>query len=668
MKGECEECDRQKLSLQRSAVNSERSLPSSDGVPSIVQDVLRTPGEPLEPTTRAFFEPRFGHDFSQVRVHTDGPAANSAKAVRARAYTSSHNIVFAAGEYSPQTESGRFLISHELTHVLQQRAGVQLPGNVGAVDDRYEQEADVAANQVVRGGSANVSYSIEPTTASSMLQRKKPAEETSEAGPPVTPTSEILYYNGTLTVLDQTEEVAIGDLVAGFNELKIEKNKVAGLDWPQIKNVLNVENKKITGYEIDKKVTILQASKRNSLGFTLWQVVKGNVPDPLPWGSELDMSRKLFGPPQTDALVTIRITPEGLASIELISETAATVPAQGQGGAEALLKSEFKVAEISDDGDAEWADDELDKVVAAFRLVPGADKSALAGIRLIKVRAIPDADAQFERPPGSAPVLRVANTTFVIDGRDRDASDFVGGTAQALPRSTQTILHEVGHAVADLPTRDLDDQLQVAVGQENAEKAKITDPSIATTAGLDSALAVVDALISKKHDLEITPATLAPFVQAAASTRTIYEDALKATQTAGTQAQDTQALAAAGSYLQNLLDHFDPVTLLRDYKAWLLSRGGWSPELDSLSRAQENWAKAAVDLAYARQRTRRVQEFVDLVEANKIKRFTLYSEANWPQKPGEFFAEAYSLFLTDPEFLENNYNLLYTFFKSGDFR
>jgi hypothetical protein len=91
--------------------------------PSLVHEVLRSPGRPLDPATRAFMEPRFGHDFSRVRVHTDGRAAESSRSIEARAYTAGADIVFGAGQYSPHTETGRHLLAHELTHVLQQRRG-----------------------------------------------------------------------------------------------------------------------------------------------------------------------------------------------------------------------------------------------------------------------------------------------------------------------------------------------------------------------------------------------------------------------------------------------------------------------------------------------------------------------------------------------------------------
>lgn len=92
--------------------------------PSIVHEVLRSPGRPLDPGTRAFMEPRFGYDFSRVRVHNDVAAAQSAREVDADAYTVGHHVVFADGLFAPGTHQGNRLLAHELTHVTQQSEGI----------------------------------------------------------------------------------------------------------------------------------------------------------------------------------------------------------------------------------------------------------------------------------------------------------------------------------------------------------------------------------------------------------------------------------------------------------------------------------------------------------------------------------------------------------------
>ncbi|MEK6300591.1 MAG: DUF4157 domain-containing protein [Acidobacteriota bacterium] len=172
--GECEECSRKQAPLQRFAANDNDVV----GAPPIVHDVLNSPGQPLDAATRIFMERRFSHDFSairsigkpegiprsgitvrphndrfehqaetaaekianqnntpleyqqaertgpdfsQVRIHAGPKAAESARAIGARAYTVSNSIVFGEGAYSPNSSTGRRLVAHELTHVIQQQ-------------------------------------------------------------------------------------------------------------------------------------------------------------------------------------------------------------------------------------------------------------------------------------------------------------------------------------------------------------------------------------------------------------------------------------------------------------------------------------------------------------------------------------------------------------------
>jgi hypothetical protein len=196
--GECEECKRKRMgTLQRAAI-----APAPDIAPPIVHDVLRSPGQPLNAETRAYMEPRFGHDFSgararggaasapteelhissaddpleseadqiahqvigppdaqrsqqafshapfdlsQVRIHTDAPAATSAQAVSALAYTVGSHIVFGAGQYAPQTSAGKRLLAHELTHVGQQNNGLYRCPDP-ATEQQFDQRASAIRN------------------------------------------------------------------------------------------------------------------------------------------------------------------------------------------------------------------------------------------------------------------------------------------------------------------------------------------------------------------------------------------------------------------------------------------------------------------------------------------------------------------------------------------
>src|SRR5205085_2612612 len=88
-----------------------------------VHEVLDAEGQPLDDEMRAFMEPRFGHDFSQVRVHTDERAVETAQAMNALAYTVGQDVVFGQGQYTPETTEGKRLLAHELTHTIQQAQG-----------------------------------------------------------------------------------------------------------------------------------------------------------------------------------------------------------------------------------------------------------------------------------------------------------------------------------------------------------------------------------------------------------------------------------------------------------------------------------------------------------------------------------------------------------------
>lgn len=112
-------------------------------------------GAPLDADTRADMESRFGHDFSDVRVHTDSRAHDSAKAVNAHAYTAGNNIVFQREHYAPGTDTGKRTLAHELTHVVQQRSGpvdgTPSGGGISLSDpgDRFERDAVANADRVM---------------------------------------------------------------------------------------------------------------------------------------------------------------------------------------------------------------------------------------------------------------------------------------------------------------------------------------------------------------------------------------------------------------------------------------------------------------------------------------------------------------------------------------
>ncbi len=146
--GTCGDCT-EKRRLQRTTVNGAKG---PGWAPPIVHDALRSQGRPLDDATRAYMEPRFGHDFSRVRVHSDDTAARSAAAVNATAYTVGQHIVLGGSAPSPDSREGRGLLAHELTHVLQQRNAVARsaePIEIGQAGNTHERDAEALSRAVV---------------------------------------------------------------------------------------------------------------------------------------------------------------------------------------------------------------------------------------------------------------------------------------------------------------------------------------------------------------------------------------------------------------------------------------------------------------------------------------------------------------------------------------
>ena len=139
----------------------------AQAVPASVDQVLATPGRPLEPPLRHDMEQRFGHDFSRVQVHTDRKAAESSQALHAQAYTLGWSIVFGAGRYAPETWMGRRLIAHELTHVLQQEASPPLATTVQrqlgkTTGETTVDDMDAAMERKYKGSGAPKAHTCAP--------------------------------------------------------------------------------------------------------------------------------------------------------------------------------------------------------------------------------------------------------------------------------------------------------------------------------------------------------------------------------------------------------------------------------------------------------------------------------------------------------------------------
>jgi hypothetical protein len=166
------------LDLQRAVGNAGAGTLVEEPAESPVHGVVNSGGAPLDTGVREDMESRFGQDFGDVRVHTDGAAHESAKSVNAQAYTVGSDIVFQRDTYDPSSDAGKHMIAHELTHVVQQRNGpvdgTDTGGGVKVSDpsDRFEREASSNADHIMSAPA--------PATSAAVQREEAPAEEAEE--------------------------------------------------------------------------------------------------------------------------------------------------------------------------------------------------------------------------------------------------------------------------------------------------------------------------------------------------------------------------------------------------------------------------------------------------------------------------------------------------------
>ncbi len=178
------------LGLQRAVGNAGvgallDSEPQQDLSP--VHDVVNSGGgSPLAPDVREEMQGRLGHDFSDVRVHTDSAAHDSAKSVNAHAYTVGSNVVFQRDKYDPSSAEGKTMLAHELTHVVQQRSGpvdgTDTGGGVKVSDpsDRFEREASANADRVMAAPAPAATAQLSGAGSSSAAVQRHEEEETAQ--------------------------------------------------------------------------------------------------------------------------------------------------------------------------------------------------------------------------------------------------------------------------------------------------------------------------------------------------------------------------------------------------------------------------------------------------------------------------------------------------------
>jgi outer membrane protein OmpA-like peptidoglycan-associated protein len=196
--GECAACKAKRLQRQAAAGAGGGHAKA----PPSVHTVLRGSGQPLDRGLRSAMEPRFGRDFSQVRIHADTKAGESARDVSALAYTVGRNIVFAPGQYQPASRDGQRLIAHELTHTVQQGFSATAPSTSLRVDSNntpHEREAARASGSIGEGAGA-VAQTVGP-----VVQRQATSDP--DADPAASPGPDPDKGPGTIVIWFKLDSV-----------------------------------------------------------------------------------------------------------------------------------------------------------------------------------------------------------------------------------------------------------------------------------------------------------------------------------------------------------------------------------------------------------------------------------------------------------------------------
>jgi hypothetical protein len=244
MEEEEDEDEEMEISRKPSATSD---LQISNRVTNEIKDVVSRGGSPLDANTKAFMESRFGFDFSNVKIHTDETAARSSNLVNALAYTIGNAIVFAQGQYQPNTSIGRSLLAHELTHVIQQRSrksgdvsSLQRSSKEGETESR---QREVSLSKKVQSWTKGATIIADDDIATRRylgIPRNEPAADTLVRRP-----------NGDFDIADSKGSAPRTFVTQAENTYKyLQKKhpKVRVRFWMGVKNTANLNNLGNSGY------------------------------------------------------------------------------------------------------------------------------------------------------------------------------------------------------------------------------------------------------------------------------------------------------------------------------------------------------------------------------------------------------------------------------------
>lgn len=502
--------------------------------------------------------------------------------------------------------------AHELAHAAQQRAssGAWLGGG------EAERRADAAADAALGGGSA---VAVGRMPAAAVQGDNDPYDRTGIAIPAPPP---------GMSAKDLKDQC----------DLKVKSGDISA--W---------------------STTGIKAGDAEEL-YLLNAIVR--LADKRRWGSELDLVTDVGS---GTGMVTVRFDTAGAAVARLVGKGAPVVAAtyKSVADAEAGLIKTYKLAAVKGEKGKSWTLDELNKVAGAWSRLSPAEAAALEGYTLIRTDALTSATGEKlegltthedKVATGATTASHVREMRFADKTFANDSTAFIGDAKDAAPASYENLIHEVGHAVEAKPFDDLnapavDDTASAnaagisahnaqldAKNELNAARKTRIKPAEAT-----AAKGYVDALFAAHKALGAFEGSPDAKHETAATAAITRRDAAKKKVPSGNAA--VAAFATAESKQDAYLAEGVKLRAARDKAA--------------ASTAAANALKSGAN-------TKRLQHFVDYVNANNIGAITEYSKKHWPKEPAEFYDEAFSLWKNDPAWLGKHSQKLKDFFDQGE--
>ena len=397
------------------------------------------------------------------------------------------------------------------------------------------------------------------------------------------------------------------------------------------------------------------------------------------WGSEIDAVTRIGPPPKGGGSapvgqVTVQIDGAGNATVSLIRRGAVSVPAgfSDVASAKAALIRNFGFSAVKN-GSATWSLADLTKVHAALSRLSAAEKTALNGVDLVRESALVDRDGNplagefryaSNLAQGATSVSRVQTLRLTDLAFAGDRLSFTGGAGGTAAASYHTILHEAAHAVETKALREAEFARLEAYAELNAKRRKVNNIVLVFNPENLSAVKKAEKYspLEKKsgnsylRSIDSATAAINKFSNCNDLSRL---DTLE-TSAAGNIAKRDAARNALPAGHPALTD-FARVSALQDDRFSAAKERATAFKAVKAAERAERAATGSI-----KQMSKRLQNFVDFVTRHRIPPLTDYAKRNWPNRPQEFYAEAFALWKNDPAFLELNAKALKEWFDAGN--